>query len=259
MLVLSRRPDQQVEFPNIGVSLKVLTVKGRVVKLGIEAPDDIQIVRPEANSGAVAGATKKRRSVSLDAHDLKNWMNNIKLAAAVFERQREMGRDEEADATFERLVNLLADLEQQVQDRSGKTSRKESKPAALPQRLLVVEDDPNERELLAGLLELYGFEVQTCADGDEALAALARGPRPDLVLLDMKMPRCNGMEVVERIRATQELADLPLFAVSGTDPAELGVSCDDTSGVNEWFPKPLDPKRLLDVLRSQPLTTSSTT
>jgi len=257
MLVLSRRPDQQVEFPNIGVSLKVLTVKGRVVKLGIDAPDDVQIVRPEANTAA--GPVKKRRTVSLNAHDLKNWMNNIKLAAAVFERQREMGRDEEADATFERLVALLSDLEQQVQERSGKTNRNEPKPAALPQRLLVVEDDPNERELLAGLLELYGFEVQTCADGDEALAALARGPRPDLVLLDMKMPRCNGMEVVERIRATQELADLPLFAVSGTDPAELGVSHDEACGVNEWFPKPLDPKRLLDVLRSQPIAAASTT
>jgi carbon storage regulator CsrA len=257
MLVLSRRPDQQVEFPNIGVSLKVLTVKGRVVKLGIEAPDDVQIVRPEAKGNAGTAPPPRRLLNGLDAHDLKNRLNNIKLAAAVFERQRELGRDDEADATFERLVNLLSDLEQQFQ--SKPTGNKGSDQAArLPQRLLVVEDDPNERELLAGLLELYGFEVKTCADGAEALAALARGPRPDLVLLDMKMPRCNGMEVVERIRATQELADLPLFAVSGTDPAELGVET-GASGVNEWFPKPLDPKRLLEVLRSQPVQPAATT
>lgn len=252
MLVLSRRADQQVEFPNIGISLKVLTVKGRVVKLGIIAPDDVQIVRPEARgNNAGSAAPPRRRSAELDAHDLKNRLNNIKLAAAVFERQRELGRDDEADATFDRLVALLSDLEQQFQSRSENAGR-EDQAVRLPHRLLVVEDDPNERELLAGLLELYGFEVATCADGDEALAALARGPRPDLVLLDMKMPRCNGMEVVERIRATQELADLTLFAVSGTDPAELGIST-DAFGVNEWFPKPLDPKRLLDVLRSQPL------
>lgn len=257
MLVLSRRPDQQVEFPNIGVSLKVLTVKGRVVKLGIEAPDDIQIVRPEAKGNTPTAGPPRRLINGLDAHDVKNRLNNIKLAAAVFERQRELGRDDEADATFERLVNLLSDLEQQFQTKSAQ-NKADDQSARLPQRLLVVEDDPNERELLAGLLELYGFEVTTCADGDEALAALARGPRPDLVLLDMKMPRCTGVEVVERIRATQELADLPLFAVSGTDPSELGIAT-DASGVNQWFPKPLDPKRLLDVLRSQPLRTASTT
>lgn len=251
MLVLSRRPDQEVHFPNIGISLKVLTVKGRVVKLGIEAPDDVQILRPEAKGNTPSAPAPKRQSSDLDAHDLKNRLNNIKLAAAVFERQRELGRDEEADATFDRLVNLLGDLEQQVQSKSGKPADADEKPQALPQRLLVVEDDPNERELLAGLLELYGFEVTTCADGAEALAALARGPRPDLVLLDMKMPRCNGWEVVESIRNTAELADLTLFAVSGSDPNEFGVP-EGSTGVNEWFPKPLDPKRLLDVLRNQP-------
>lgn len=258
MLVLSRRPDQQVHFPNIGVSLKVLTVKGRVVKLGIEAPDDIQIVRPEAKGNPAASAPLKRQSSDLDHHDLKNRLNNVKLAAAVFERQRELGRDEEADATFDRLVRLLSDLENQLQAKSGKPQAEPPEPQQLPQRLLVVEDDPNERELLAGLLELYGFEVTTCADGAEALAALARGPRPDLVLLDMKMPRCNGMELVERIRGTQELADLTLFAVSGSDPVTLGVSA-GAQGVDEWFPKPLDPKRLLDVLRTQRASAASTT
>ena len=258
MLVLSRRPDQQVHFPNIGISLKVLTVKGRVVKLGIEAPDDIQIVRPEAQSGGNPPTPIKPKHARIDRHDFKNRLNNIKLAAAVFERQRELGMDTDADGTFERLVGLLTDLEQQLQSSSQTDKAQETPPTpeGLPKQLLIVEDDPNERELLSGLLKLYGFEVTTCADGAEALAALARGPRPDLVLLDMKMPRCNGMELVERIRSTQELADLPLFAVSGTDPTEFGVP-NGEEGVDRWFPKPLDPSRLLEVLRNQPIAHSS--
>jgi carbon storage regulator CsrA len=258
MLVLSRRPDQQVHFPNIGVSLKVLTVKGRVVKLGIEAPDDIQIVRPEAKGNAPDNPAPLRRTpVGLNRHDLKNRLNNVKLAAAVFERQRELGREDEADATFNRLVSLLTDLEHQLQS-SGELPETSPAPQQLPQRLLVVEDDPNERELLAGLLELYGFDVTTCADGAEALAHLARGPRPDLVLLDMKMPRCSGMELVERIRSTQELADLPLYAVSGSDPMDLGIAS-GRQGIDEWFPKPLDPKHLLSVLRNGRTTQAAST
>ena len=111
----------------------------------------------------------------------------------------------------ERYVDaLLTDLEQELQKKPTASAQEPDAPipSSLPKHLLVVEDDANERELLSGLLRLYGFEVATCADGNEALAALARGPRPDLVLLDMKMPNCNGQELVDRIRGTQELADL---------------------------------------------------
>ena len=248
MLVLSRRPDQEVTFPNIGVSLKVLTVRGRIVKLGIEAPDDIEIVRPEATKKREVQPQRKRQTY-VSRHDLRNRLNNVKLAAAVFERQQELGLENEARDTFDRLVKLLQEMEQSLEAEKSaeKTSQQTEAPAA-PQRLLVVEDDDNERELLSGLLKLYGFEVTTCADGAEALAALARGPKPDMVLLDMKMPRCDGIELVDRIRQNEELRDLTLYAVSGTDPHEMGMAAD---GVNDWFPKPLDPTRLINVLKTR--------
>ena len=178
MLVLSRRPDQEVHFPNIGVTLKVLTVRGRVTKLGISAPDDVEIVRPEAKGASKSREPARQTPSDIDRHDLKNRLNNVKLAAAVFERQRELGLDEAADATFDRLVNLLTDLEQQLQQSHPPAAKKRDGGAPLPRHLLVVEDDANERELLSGLLKLYGFDVTTCADGNEALAALARGPAP---------------------------------------------------------------------------------
>ena len=73
-----------------------------------------------------------------------------------------------------------------------------SAPAQRGTRLLVVDDEPVILELLAGALRFAGFEVLTAATGAEALRAAAAG-RPDLILLDVMMPGCDGFEVIRRI------------------------------------------------------------
>ena len=88
----------------------------------------------------------------------------------------------------------------------------------------MVEDDANERELMAGLLNLNGVECDTAEDGLAALDFLASHERPDFVLLDMFMPRCDGPETVGAIRRDPKLADLKVFAVSGTPPRKLGLT-----------------------------------
>ena len=67
-------------------------------------------------------------------------------------------------------------------------------------RVLVVDDDPDIRELLRLLLELDGYTVETANDGAAALEALARADEPHIVLLDINMPRMSGLEVCERLR-----------------------------------------------------------
>ena len=73
-------------------------------------------------------------------------------------------------------------------------------PAKSEARLLVVDDEPTILELLAGTLRFAGFDVQTAISGAEALRAAA-ADRPDLILLDVMMPDCDGFEVVRRIRS----------------------------------------------------------
>jgi two-component system OmpR family response regulator len=73
-----------------------------------------------------------------------------------------------------------------------------SAPAQRRARLLVVDDEPVILELLAGALRFAGFDVLTAATGAEALRAAAAG-RPDLILLDVMMPGCDGFEVIRRI------------------------------------------------------------
>jgi len=74
--------------------------------------------------------------------------------------------------------------------------------------------------------------------------------RPDVVLLDMLMPHFNGAETIEQIRQTPHLDGLKVFAVSGTNPADLGVVM-GPRGIDGWFDKPLDPQELVSSLRRQ--------
>ena len=80
-------------------------------------------------------------------------------------------------------------------------------------RVLVAEDNAVNRELIRELLESRGCEVSEARDGEEALQVLGQS-RPDILLLDIGMPKLDGFGVVQRIRATPTLADLPVLAVT---------------------------------------------
>jgi CheY-like chemotaxis protein len=110
--------------------------------------------------------------------------------------------------------------------------------------VLVVEDDANECELLAGFLRVSGFEVVTSGDGAAAIDYLASHDRPDLILLDMMMPRLDGRATIASIRENPRLADLKVFAISGTSPGEFGVPT-GPHGVDRWFSKPVNPETLV--------------
>ena len=120
--------------------------------------------------------------------------------------------------------------------------------AAQARRALLVEDDANESELLAGFLRLSGFSVDTAADGCDALDYLAQHDQPDVVLLDMQMPRCDGRSTISAIRDNPQFQGLRVFAVSGKVPAELGVTV-GPQGVDRWFRKPLNPQSLVRELK----------
>ncbi len=80
--------------------------------------------------------------------------------------------------------------------------------------LLLIEGDPDLTDVLAEVLEAEGHAVVRTAHVAEALEWLARGQRPALVLLDLLMPRMEGLAFLERLRASPEHADLPVVALS---------------------------------------------
>jgi CheY-like chemotaxis protein len=80
-------------------------------------------------------------------------------------------------------------------------------------RVLVAEDNAVNRELLRELLEIRGYDVTEACDGEEALEKLEQA-RPDILLLDLGMPKLDGFGVVRHIRASPGLASLPVLAVT---------------------------------------------
>src|SRR5262245_24076020 len=108
--------------------------------------------------------------------------------------------------------------------------------------ILVVDDDAGNRDLLARRLAREGYEVRTAADGAAALAALEPGPGGpvDIVLLDVMMPGLDGYEVLRRMKASEELRDIPVLMISALDEVQSVVRCIEL-GAEDYLPKPFDP------------------
>lgn len=112
-------------------------------------------------------------------------------------------------------------------------------------RLLVIDDEPNIRELLAAALRFAGFEVTTAPDGPQGLTA-ARS-RPDLVLLDVMMPGLSGLEVLRRMRG--EGLAMPVLLLTAKDATEDKVS-GLTLGADDYVTKPFSLDELVARVRA---------
>jgi CheY-like chemotaxis protein len=110
-------------------------------------------------------------------------------------------------------------------------------------RVLVVDDAPAIRELIAVNLELEGYAVDRAGDGEEALAAVAR-QRPDVITLDVMMPRLDGFATIERLRADPDTARIPVVLVTGRASAADRARGEQLR-VDGFLAKPFEPAELL--------------
>jgi phosphoserine phosphatase RsbU/P len=105
-------------------------------------------------------------------------------------------------------------------------------------RILVVDDDENNRDMLSRRLERRGMSAQVAVDGPSALGALARSPF-DLVLLDIEMPGMNGLDVLRQVRQTHTPMQLPVIIATARNDREDVVEA-LSLGANDYVTKPLD-------------------
>ncbi len=115
--------------------------------------------------------------------------------------------------------------------------------AAQPPLILVVDDDPNIRELLRQELNGAGYRVVQAADGVEALAQ-ARATKPDLIVLDVMMPGVSGFDVTSALKADERTADIPILILSIVEDQERGLRL----GADGYLTKPVDSGHLLGAI-----------
>ena len=336
MLVLSRRPQERIVFPKLGIEVEILGVSGSTVRVGVNAPREVLVLRHEvaekdaaraSQSAATTPAETRPEPVALARtgdnaspaattptattptattptattpaatsppapaeaisatrkwmHQLRNHLNTASLAVQLVQSQMACGDldDADADAKLQLAIAKLNDLATALESgpssvappattalpaavraaerfsppsepRPADISAAANQPASLSRKplALVVEDNADDSEFLAGVLRRNGFSVDTASDGCHALDYLATHKRPDVVLLDMRMPRCDGPTTISKIRSNPQFSGLRVVAVSGYRSSELGVGT-GPQGVDRWFCKPVDPTRLVHELK----------
>jgi CheY-like chemotaxis protein len=122
-------------------------------------------------------------------------------------------------------------------------AKKDRDSSARQSVVLVVDDDYDIREALSDVLASEGYSVVTAADGSEALDRLRGGIRPDVMLLDLMMPRVSGVEVIDALRKDESLRQIPVVVCS----ANRGYGPDDL-GVHDVLRKPVSVEKLLEVV-----------
>lgn len=252
MLVISRKPNDRIVFPKLGITVQVVRVDGRNVRLGIDAPKSVQILRHEVADDGRYERDEVANPPERLSHEARNQLNTAMMALAVLQRQLELGLIEAAqiDQHIADVASLLGAIEAGFAGPAPQARimarREQRTPAAGPHRktALVVEDNDNERTLLVDYLQTCDYDVAIAHDGRDALDYLATHERPDVVLLDMNMPRLDGPATVREIRANPDLSGVKLVAVSGLTPRQVSVDF-GPAGVDRWFTKPIRASELV--------------
>ncbi|MEO8495030.1 MAG: carbon storage regulator, partial [Planctomycetota bacterium] len=227
MLVLSRKENERLLLPTLNISIEVVRIQGNTVRLGIDAPQDVPILRHEiADLKSIEfppdEQTANQRTAAL-AKAIRTRTDSC--ASALNLLHEHLDGNIAAQSLIVDVYNELSALEQDTKSvlvESGDTT-------SLPHALLI-DRDPNESRLLASYLRLNGFEVTTADGRDDALDYLSLHSCPDFVLLDMLGAQDANSAFLAQLRGQAGCEKLKLFALANVEP----------SGVDRWFPRPID-------------------
>jgi carbon storage regulator CsrA len=235
MLVLTRKPDQEIIIPGLGVTITLLQIQQNQARIGIDAPPQAQILRRELES-AYNGESLLAAGQTM-SHDARNRVNSLALNITLLDKMV-AARKPAAE-----INSVMAKIKQEIGLLSKQTTPSPP-PPPLPGRAvktLIVEDDQSNRESLTALLRLAGVPVDSTSTAEDALDMLDR-TRYEAVLLDLGLGgRMDGEAVARHIERLEPERRPKVYVVSArTNTRRFPVA--------GWFQKPYDPNAILNQL-----------
>lgn len=117
----------------------------------------------------------------------------------------------------------------------------------MPKKILVVDDEPDILKVMLYRLRKLGCDIASCTTGQEALDSVS-AVKPDVIVLDYRLPDIDGIEIVRRIRRHDTLGKTPIVLISASSGGDISAAARE-AGVNEYIVKPFEPEALLAAVR----------
>lgn len=208
----------------------------RSVDSGVKCVYPVILWQPDLHSPAVH---------QRDAGTLSPSLNGREQGQCVASDSKPNGPPEETDS-FEQTLLYARDLARLRASRRSLRRRLNEADEPHAGRILVADDEPGLRLLLSITLGLEHYEIVEAKTGTEALDLTVQ-ERPDLILLDVRMPNVNGIEVCRRIKADPDLRHIPIIMVSALAmPTDLESARE--AGADRYLTKPFSPLELVEIV-----------
>ncbi len=225
MLVLSRKENERLVFPTLGVAVEVVRIQGNRTRLGIDAPPDVPVLREEiADLKSVEftpDAESSSRKLSTLTKAVRQKLNSSVEALNLLHEHLE--GDHAAHSLVLDVYKELRDLEREVNETMANDATVQNPHA------LLIDSDSNERDLLASCLRLGGFAVDIVSNADDAIGYLSLHGTPDFALV------------------TDDVDAATLRREAGEGIKLFGLGLDELT-TDRSFPRPINAERLVDEL-----------
>ena len=265
MLILGRRINQTIVFPNCGITVRFLDVNGRVAKIGIEAPRHVEIMRGElalasGNRESVANSTigyeqSNAPEPELPVLQFKQRLADIKASLHVFQQRRAAGDEIGADKVLGQLLNDIAVLDSDWL--GGLTDSLDSIVTSTPEcvsesqtiyrtnrsraliQVLIVNEPNNPIGIKLPFGTFHGFQICSVNDRQTALHAISVNETFDYIVCNGSPLEFDELDLVRTIRANHRLDETKIFMTTASANAVEHLELSNSYRIDGWLARPL--------------------